>query len=59
MIDLEGLSARGLSVEATDLWSISPWKIDVCLGKNGSGCPAAGCLLLPRIVLQKSKVATV
>jgi len=29
MIDLEGLSARAVAVEATGLWSVSAWKIDV------------------------------
>jgi hypothetical protein len=34
MIDLEGVSPCPLFVEATDLWSVSAWKIDVRLGSK-------------------------
>jgi hypothetical protein len=32
MIHAEDVSARPSSVEATDRWSVSDWKIDVRLG---------------------------
>ena len=42
IVDLEGVSPCPLSVQATDLWSVSAWKIDVRLGSIASVWPIAG-----------------